>query len=95
MVNPTPFFAPDYFTTQDVTLPRLQKFSLDVAQRLDLDNPGGAFTVHRSDLTGRLSDAVTLVVAQCLRDDARAAAYFRVGLLQAPAAAAGRVAVVA
>ena len=82
-----PFFAPDYFATQDVTLPRLQKFSLDAAQRLVLDNPGGAFTAHRSDLTGRLSEAVKLVAAQFLRDDARCAAYFRVGLLQAPAAA--------
>ena len=51
MVNPTPFFAPDYFATQDVTLPRLQKFSLDVAQRLALDNPGGAFTALLADLT--------------------------------------------
>ena len=31
VVNSTPFFAPDYFATQDVTLPHLQKFSLDVA----------------------------------------------------------------
>jgi hypothetical protein len=51
MVNPTPFFAPDYFATQDVTLPRLQKFSLDVAQRLALDNPGGAFKALLADLT--------------------------------------------
>jgi len=50
---------------------------------------------HRSDLTSRLSDAVKLVAAQFLRDEARCAAYFRVGLLQAPAAAAARVAAVA
>ena len=226
MLNPTPFFAPDYFATKDVTLPRLQKFALDVIQRLALDNPGGVFgplvadltayhtalfgavsaadagisqrrtsaqqmwgalsdlqhqleedkalinykskktpairlaffpngrreysqatlltadlllaraeaaavthatalgadfdaaqyagfhaafkagrdgtgagdeqsakaraaaQTHRSDLTARLSDAVKLVAAQFPRDEARAAAYFRVGLLQAPAAAA-------
>ncbi|MGY3088377.1 hypothetical protein ACVWYF_001410 [Hymenobacter sp. UYAg731] len=50
MLNPTPFFA-DYFATTDVTLPRLQKFSLDVLQRLALDNPGGAFTQLIADLT--------------------------------------------
>ena len=43
---------------------------------------------HRQDLTLRLTDAVKLVAAQFPRDAARAAAYFRVGLLQAPAAAA-------
>ena len=91
--EPYPVLRPDYFATQDVTLPHLQKFSLDVAQRLALDNPGGALTAHRSDLIGRLSDAVKLVAAQFLRDDARCAASFRVGLLQAPAAA--RVAVMA
>ncbi len=226
MLNPTPFFAPDYFATTDVTLPRLQKFSLDAIQRLTLDNPSGVFTAlvadlttaytalfgavtatdagisqrrtnaqqmwgaladlqhqleadealidykskktpaihtaffpngryeysraslltadllfaraqaaatthakalgadfdaapyatfytafkeardgtgagdehsakaraeaqhHRADLTGRLTDATKLVAAQFLRDEARCAAYFRVGLLQAPAAAA-------
>ena len=51
MLNPTPFFAPDYFATTDVTLPRLQKFSLDVQQRLALDNPGGAFDALVADLT--------------------------------------------
>ena len=225
MVNPTPFFATDFFGTKDVTLPRLQKFALAAIQRLTPDNPGGEFTAlaadlstyyealfgditatdagisqrrtsaqqlwgaladlqhqldedkdlimykskktpairlaffpngrqeyrqatlltadllfqraqtaatthakalgaefdpalyagfyksfkeardgtgagdeqsakaradaqnHRQDLTQRLSDAVKLVAAQFLRDEARAAAYFRVGLLQAPAAA--------
>lgn len=51
MLNPTPFFAPDYFATADVTLPRLQKFSLDAIQRLTLDNPAGAFTALVADLT--------------------------------------------
>ena len=51
MVNPTPFFATDYFATTDVTLPRLQKFSLDVVQRLTLDNPGHAFDALIADLT--------------------------------------------
>ena len=51
MLNPLPFFAPDYFATKDVTLPRLQKFSLDVMQRLTLDNPDGAFTALVTDLT--------------------------------------------
>ena len=226
MLNPTPFFAPDYFATKDVTLPRLQKFALSVIQRLTLDNPGQGFDAlikdlttyyealfgsvtaadagisqrrtsaqqmwgaladlqhqleededlidykskktpairlaffptnrteyvdatlltadklferaqnaatahakalgpdfdpalyagfyaafkagrdgtgagdeqsakaraaaqhHRDDLTHRLTDAVKLVAAQCLRDEARASAYFQVGLLQAPAPAA-------
>ena len=43
---------------------------------------------HRQDLTLRLTDAVKLVAARYPRDEARCAAYFRVGLLQAPAAAA-------
>ncbi|RZK47312.1 MAG: hypothetical protein EOO59_18020 [Hymenobacter sp.] len=51
MLNPTPFFDTDYFETQDVTLPRLQKFSVDVIQRLTLDNPGGTFTALIQDLT--------------------------------------------
>ena len=51
MLNPTPFFAPDYFATKDVTLPRLQKFALDVVQRLTLDNPDGAFAALITDLT--------------------------------------------
>ena len=51
MLNPAPFFAPDYFATTDVTLPRLQKFSLDAIQRLALDNPAGAFTALIADLT--------------------------------------------
>ena len=29
MLDPTPFFTSDFFATKDVTLPRLQKFSLD------------------------------------------------------------------
>ena len=44
-----------------------------------------AASTHRQDLTQRLTDAVKLVAAQFLRDEARATAYFRVGLLQAPA----------
>ena len=51
MLNPAPFFAPDYFATTDVTLLRLQKFSLDAIQRLTLDNLGGAFTPLIADLT--------------------------------------------
>ncbi|MDQ2770529.1 MAG: hypothetical protein M3Y54_08520 [Bacteroidota bacterium] len=51
MVNPTPFFAPDFFATKDVTLPRLQKFALDAIQRLTLDNPGQAFDTLIADLT--------------------------------------------
>ena len=43
---------------------------------------------YRSDLTSRFSDTVKLVATQFLRDEARCAAYFRVGLLQAPARAA-------
>jgi hypothetical protein len=43
-----------------------------------------AATTHRQDLTERLTDAVKLVAAQFLCDEARATAYFRVGLLQAP-----------
>lgn|GEM_PF-3828036 len=42
----------------------------------------------RKDLTLRLSDTVKLVAAQHPRDAARAAAYFRFGLLQAPEAPA-------
>lgn len=41
----------------------------------------------RQDLTLRLTDAVKLVAAHYLRDEARAAAYFRPELLQAPQAA--------
>ncbi|GAA4038984.1 hypothetical protein GCM10022409_25810 [Hymenobacter glaciei] len=51
MLNPNPFFAADFFDTRDVTLPRLQKFSVDAIQRLTLDNPGGAFTKLVADLT--------------------------------------------
>ncbi|GAA3959133.1 hypothetical protein [Hymenobacter antarcticus] len=51
MLNPTPFFAPDFFATKDVTLPRLQKFALAAIQRLTLDNPGGVFTALTADLT--------------------------------------------
>jgi hypothetical protein len=51
MVNPTPFFAPDYFATKDVTLPRLQKFALSVIQRLTLDSPGQVFDDLIKDLT--------------------------------------------
>ena len=36
---------------------------------------------HHSALTGRLTDAVKLVAAHFLRDEARAAAYFRTHLL--------------
>jgi hypothetical protein len=43
MLNPASYFDTDYFDTRDVTLPRLQKFSVNVIQRLTLDNPGGAF----------------------------------------------------
>lgn len=50
MLNPTPFFALDYFATRDVTLPRLQKFSVDVLQRLAADNPGQAFDALLTDL---------------------------------------------
>jgi hypothetical protein len=42
---------------------------------------------HRHNLTQHLTDAVKLVAAQHLRDAPRAATYFRVELLQAPAAA--------
>ena len=51
MLNPHPIFAPDYFATKDVTLLRLQKLSLDVMQRLALDNPGGVFAALVADLT--------------------------------------------
>ncbi len=51
MLNPTPYFDADYFATKDVTLPRLQKFALDVIQRLTLDNPGQAFDDLIKDLT--------------------------------------------
>ena len=50
MLNPTPFLAPDYFATRDVTLPRLQKFSVDVIKRLTDDNPGQAFDALVADL---------------------------------------------
>ena len=50
MLNPTPFFAADYFATRDVTLPRLQKFSVDVITRLAADNPGQVFDVLVKDL---------------------------------------------
>ena len=46
-----------------------------------------AAETHRADLTARLSDAAKLVAAAFLRDEARCAAYFPVGLLQAPAPA--------
>ena len=52
MLNPTPFFAADFFGTKDVTLSRLQKFSLNAVQRLGLDNPGGVFTALGTELTG-------------------------------------------
>lgn len=51
MTDPTPFFAADYFATKDVTLPRLQKFALEVIQRLTLDNPGNVFDALIKDLT--------------------------------------------
>lgn len=51
MLNPTPFFAPDFFGTKDVTLPRLQKFALSVVQRLALDNPADVFKALVQDLT--------------------------------------------
>ncbi|WP_197076728.1 hypothetical protein [Hymenobacter terrenus] len=64
MLDPTPFFNSDYFATRDVTLPRLQKFTLSVIQRLTLDNPGGVFAALITDLTtyytalfGAVSDA--------------------------------------
>ena len=43
---------------------------------------------HHADLTGRLTDATKLLAAQFLRSESHCAAYFRVGLLQAPVAAA-------
>ena len=51
MVNPTPFFAPDFFATKDVSLPRLQKYARAVVQRLALDNPGQVFDALIADLT--------------------------------------------
>jgi hypothetical protein len=63
MLNPTPFFSADYFATQDVTLPRLQKFSLDVIQRLTLDNPGGVFAALVQDLTAHHTALFGAVVA--------------------------------
>lgn len=63
MLNPLPFFSSDYFATADVTLPRLQKFSLDVIQRLTLDSPGGAFTALVSDLTGFHTDLFGSITA--------------------------------
>ena len=56
MLNPTPFFAADYFATRDVTLGRLQKFTVDVITRLTQDNPGGAFAALVADLTARHTD---------------------------------------
>ena len=63
MLNPTPFFNADYFATQDVTLPRLQKFSVDVIQRLTLDNPGGVFAALIQDLTTHHTALFRAVVA--------------------------------
>ena len=51
MLNPTPFFAADYFATRDVTLDRRQKFTVDVITRLTQDNPGRAFDALTQDLT--------------------------------------------
>jgi|GEM_PF-2247708 len=51
MLNPTPFFAADYFATRDVTLGRLQKFTVDVITRLTEDNPGQVFDALLTDLT--------------------------------------------
>jgi hypothetical protein len=51
MVNPTTFFAPDFFDTRDVTLPRLEQYARAVIQRLNLDNPGGVFLPLVTDLT--------------------------------------------
>lgn len=51
MLNPTPFFAADYFATRDVTLGRLQKFTVDVITRLTQDNPGQTFDALIQDLT--------------------------------------------
>jgi len=51
MLNPAPFFAADYFATRDVTLGRLQKFTVDVITRLTQDNPGQAFAPLIQDLT--------------------------------------------
>ena len=64
MLNPIPFFAADYFDTRDVTLNRLQKFSLDVIQRLTQDNPGKVFdgliatlTTYHTALFGSMAAA--------------------------------------
>lgn len=51
MLDPTPFLAADYFDTRDVTLARLQKYTVDVILRLTEDNPGGVFDVLIQDLT--------------------------------------------
>ena len=51
MLNPTPYFAADFFDTRDVTLPRLQKFARFAIQRLTLDNPGKVFDALTTDLT--------------------------------------------
>jgi hypothetical protein len=51
MLNPGPFFAADYFATRDVTLGRLQKFTVDVITRLTQDNPGQVFDALIQDLT--------------------------------------------
>lgn len=63
MLNPAPYFSADYFGTKDVTLPRLQKFSLDVIQRLSLDNPGGAFAALVQDFTTHHTALFGAVVA--------------------------------
>ena len=56
MLTPTPFFAPDFFATDDVTLPRLQKFTVDVITRLTQNNPGGVFTALAADLQAAHDD---------------------------------------
>jgi hypothetical protein len=62
MLTPTPFFAPDFFATDDVTLPRLQKFTVDVITRLTHDNPGGVFTALAADLQVAHDDLFGAVV---------------------------------
>lgn len=56
MLTPAPFFAPDFFATDDITLPRLQKFVVDVITRLTADNPGGVFTALIADLQAAHDD---------------------------------------
>lgn len=51
MLDPAPFFAADYFATKDVTLARLQKFTVDVILRLIQDNPKQVFDALIQDLT--------------------------------------------